>query len=78
MLESTAFHPLRDERAFLAALAEFDELCLADPGSPEAARFAQVVGLIDAYALAREEAQRQPLGWWRHRPPLAIATAASR
>ena len=69
---------LRDERAYRAALAEFDELCLADPGTPESARFAEVVDLIDAYTLAREETAHGALGWLLRWPPLAGATAASR
>jgi len=70
--------PLRDERAYWAALAEFDELCLAEPGTPDAARFAQVVDLIDAYTLEREGRPRHPLGWLVRWPSLAGATAASR
>lgn len=69
---------LRDERAYLAALAEFDELCLAEAGTPEARRLAEVVDLIDACTLAQEERPPNPLGWLRHWPPLAALTAASR
>lgn len=78
MLESKRTRLLRDERAYCAALAEFDELCLADPGTPESARFAEVVDLIDAYTLAREARPRSPLGWLLRWPPLAGATATSR
>lgn len=69
---------LRDERACCAALAEFDELCLSEAGTPEATRFAQVVDLIDAYTLARSGRPRHPLGWLLRWPSLAGATTASR
>lgn len=46
---------LHDQRDYCAALVEFDELCVADEGTPEALRFTELVDLIDAYTLAREE-----------------------
>lgn len=70
--------PLRNERDCRAALVEFDELCLSDAGTPEAARFAQVVDLIDAYTLERQARPRHPLGWLARWPAPNGATAASR
>lgn len=69
---------IRNEREYWAALAEFDELCLAEAGTAESARFAQVVDLIDAYSVAREGRPHHPLGWLARWPSLGAATAASR
>lgn len=78
MPEAHPVTPLREERDYWAALAEFDEVCLAAPGSPEAGRFAQVVDLIDAYTLERDGRTPHALGWLARWPSLAGATAASR
>ena len=67
---------LHDERDYRAALAEFDELCLADEGTPEALRFTELVDLIDAYTLAREEHDR--FRWTRWWTPTGAPTTASR
>ncbi len=77
MRNEAAVTPLRDERAYLAALAEFDELCLAEAGTREAARFAEVVDLIDAYTLERHDRPRNPFGWLRRWPSLAAATGGN-
>ena len=70
--------PLRTASDYASALAEFDDLCLADPGTPESLRFAELVDLIDAYTLSHEYAGAVSwLTWLRTRQP-ADATAASR
>lgn len=69
---------IRHERDYWAALAEFDELCLAEAGTPESARFTEVVDLIDAYTVAREGRTHHPFGWLARWPSLGGATAASR
>ena len=74
----TAMTALRNERAYRAALAEFDDLCLAEAGTADAARFAEVVDLIDAYTLEAQGRSRHPLGWLARWPSAAGVTAASR
>ena len=73
-----AMTPLRNERAYRAALAEFDDLCLAEAGTADAARFAEVVDLIDAYTLEAQGRSRHPLGWLARWPSAAGVTAGSR
>jgi antitoxin component HigA of HigAB toxin-antitoxin module len=44
---------IRDERDYTAALEEFDNLVLSEPGTPPGRRFDELVHLIDEYATRR-------------------------
>jgi hypothetical protein len=65
-----------NERDDCAGLLECEGPGLADAGTPEAARFTELVDLIDAYTLARGEHDRiRWLRWWT---PMGAPTTASR
>jgi len=47
-------HALADERAYIAALDELDDLLLADPDTPAGRRFDELVRLIEDYEARRD------------------------
>jgi hypothetical protein len=76
-MDTAAMTHLRNDADYAAALAEFDAVCLADPGTPESRRFAEIVDLIDVYTLTRGDHRPWPWLAWRRTRDDEDATAAS-